>query len=437
MGNPAADFDDIIVDSAVAYQRGDPISCTRGALSFDPNEVWESYDFPGKTMPVVGLDELVSSRPVVKGTMMMTGEAQFTVYSPGGAWGDAATTGGIITTGARGFTPSPFRTPLALGSYIQDFICVWKRQRGDYIAVEFAYALCTKYSIDAKDNDEGLIAVEFEARQPNDGSPTTSPPYTVITIPTLEIPDPTDPPDPGDMPAGGIFDLNADTLALTLSDNDPVTTWTDDIGGNDGAGATGDEPVFKANGLGSGLPSVRFTSGSDMSLSYNVPAASTQTRYIVAKLTTGSGSGGRSFDNAVVFSGHGLSNIKDIGLGLRSDGKLAYSIGENAVTSTYRSTVTPSSVTGAIHLIVLTYDAVTQRGKIFVDDMVNEAATDIYPLDAGLFDDYPTEFMGLGGSAVSTSIGMDMGRMYIYNALHNATQRAAVKAVLDARWGLP
>jgi hypothetical protein len=80
---------------------------------------------------------------------------------------------------------------------------------------------------------------------------------------------------------------------------------------------------------------------------------------------------------------------------------------------------------------------VTQRGKIFVDDMVTEVATDVYPIDAGLFDDWPTEYMGLGGSSITTSIGMDLGRMYVYDAAHNATQRAQVKAVLQARWGTP
>jgi hypothetical protein len=443
LGNTAADFADIIIDSAVAYQGSTPISVARGGLKFEPNEVWENYTFPGKTMPVVGLDEVVSSRPTISGTMMMTGEAQFTVYRSGGSWGDAAEVVGIITTGARAFTPGAFRSPLAEGSYLQDLFVVWKRQRGDFIAVQFPFALCTHYGISSADGDEGQIAVEFEARQANDGTPATSPPYTVIVIPpTFEVPDPGDtPPDvppEGGALGNGIFDVNADTLALTLSDNDPVPTWGDDIGSNDAGLAVGQTaPTFKANGLGSGKPSVRFTSGGTTGLAYNVPASSTQTRYIVAKLTTGAGTDPKSFNAATVFSGHGASNIKDIGLGLLASGKLVYSIGENALVTTFRSTTTPSAETGALHLFVLTYDAVTQRGKIFVDDMVTEVATDVYPIDAGLFDDWPTEYMGLGGSSITTSIGMDLGRMYVYDAAHNATQRAQVKAVLQARWGTP
>src|SRR5690349_18716006 len=142
-----ADFADVIIDSAVAWQSGAPTSITRGSLSFAPNEEWEHYDFPGKTAPVVGLGEVVRARPVVKGSMMMSGEAQFLIYRPGGTWADTATAGGIITTGAREFTPGAYRTALSEGDYLANFIVLWKRQRGDYLAVEFPLALCTKYGI--------------------------------------------------------------------------------------------------------------------------------------------------------------------------------------------------------------------------------------------------------------------------------------------------
>lgn len=179
-----ADFDDIIIDSAVAWQSGDPTSITRGSLSFDPQEEWEQYDFPGKRMNALLLTECVRSRPVIKGSMMMTGENQFLIYRPGGTWSNASEAGGIITTGIRQFTPGAMRAALSTGVYLANFIVIWKRQRNDYIAVEFPKALCTKYGIGSNDNDEGLIPVEIEARQANDGTPKTSVPYLIHTLPS-------------------------------------------------------------------------------------------------------------------------------------------------------------------------------------------------------------------------------------------------------------
>src|SRR5689334_16269365 len=127
MGNAAASFDDIIIDSAVAWQADNQLSPTRGSLTFEPNEDWEAYDFPGRTMPVAGLDEVVRSRPVIKGTMMLTGEGQFSVYRPDSTWANGSSAGGVTTSGIRTFTPGAFRTTLGVGAYLRDFLVVWKR----------------------------------------------------------------------------------------------------------------------------------------------------------------------------------------------------------------------------------------------------------------------------------------------------------------------
>jgi hypothetical protein len=184
VGLSSAEFADIITDSATLWQRGNPTSVTRGSLSFEPNEVWENFDFPGKTMPVVGLDECVSMRPVIKGSMMMTGEDQFNMYRPGGSWANGDSAGGIVAAGIRTFTPGAFRSVLSEGAYLQNLIVIWKRQRLDYVAVEFLFALCTHFGISAQDGDEGLIPVEFEARQPNEGTPLTSIPYLIHILPS-------------------------------------------------------------------------------------------------------------------------------------------------------------------------------------------------------------------------------------------------------------
>jgi hypothetical protein len=182
----AADLADIIIDSAVAWMLGNPMSITRGSLTFEPNEEWENYDFPGKTMPVAGLDEVVRSKPVVRGTMMLTGEDQLSMYRPGGDWADADSAGGasVGDSSIRTFTPGQFRSALAGGAYLENFIVIWKRLRGDYLAVEFPVALCTKYGIGSQDGDEGQIGVEIEGRQANDGTPLSSIPYLIHILPS-------------------------------------------------------------------------------------------------------------------------------------------------------------------------------------------------------------------------------------------------------------
>ena len=41
------DFDDIITDSAVLVIGGVQFTASRGGWSFEPNETWEDFDFPG------------------------------------------------------------------------------------------------------------------------------------------------------------------------------------------------------------------------------------------------------------------------------------------------------------------------------------------------------------------------------------------------------
>jgi hypothetical protein len=165
---------------------GNPTSITRGSLTFDAGEEWENYPFPGKAMAVAGLDEVVRSKPVIRGQMMMTGEQQFElIYRPGGAWTDETTAGGQAAEGVRTYTPGAFRSPLSTSALIPQLMVIWKRLRGDYIAVEFPYALNTQFGIGSGDADEGLIPVEFEARQDlSSATPKTGVPYLVHILPS-------------------------------------------------------------------------------------------------------------------------------------------------------------------------------------------------------------------------------------------------------------
>jgi hypothetical protein len=173
------DFGDVIIDSAVLIVNGVHLTISRGGWSFDPGETWDDFTFPGRRMNTQGCRELVSLKPTIKGSAMMTGEAQLAVYRPDGTWSDSETIEDV-----RLFTPNTLRADLTLADYLTDVFCVWKRQRGDYIAVEFPYAISTSWSIGSQDADEGLIPIVLEAAQnPASGTTKTRIPYRVHTLP--------------------------------------------------------------------------------------------------------------------------------------------------------------------------------------------------------------------------------------------------------------
>ena len=173
------DFDDIIIDSAVLIVDGVQLTVSRGGWSFDPGEEWDDFAFPGRVMNTKGCRELVRLKPAIKGTAMMTGEAQVSAYRPDGQWADSA-----VLDDVRLYTPNALRADLTAADYLTNVFCVWKRQRGDFIAVEFPFAISTSWGIAAADADEGQIAIVIEAAQsPLSGTTKTRVPYRVHTLP--------------------------------------------------------------------------------------------------------------------------------------------------------------------------------------------------------------------------------------------------------------
>lgn len=173
VSTPAQELADIFYNAGVLYIAGSQVSITRGGVTFDPQEEWESYDFPGRVSPVEGCDEIVRSTPVLRTTAMLTGEYQFTVYRPDGAWSDHAS-----IDGARTYTLPVLRSPIA--NALTDVIAVWPRARGDFVAVHFPRAVCKRFGLVGRDKDEGEIGIEIEARVPAD-SPLGTVPYLIHT----------------------------------------------------------------------------------------------------------------------------------------------------------------------------------------------------------------------------------------------------------------
>lgn len=437
-GNVNADFDDIIIDSAVAWSGDSQISITRGALSFDPQEVWEDYDFPGKTMPVAGLDEVVSSRPIIKGTMMLTGEAQLSIYRPDGTWSDGASAGGVTTSGIRTFTPGAFRSTLVQAKYLRDFIVFWKRQRGDFIAVQFPFALCTKYDLKSQDGDEGMIAVEFEACQPNNAAPSSTPPYTVITLPPeTEVPDPGDNPSdlPEDTDLGNIIlDLNADTLAL--SDGAAVTSWTDDSGvtGNGSAfGGSQTAPTYRTSGFGGGaMP--RVSMSGNQGVATPIPSPTNHTTYFVVDVTSGAGTqgdGGNATGNAPIMETSGQNNYNGW-VTVRGDGKLQ--AGVNGGSFGFPSAAGSTDITDGPHVVAFTWDESSFVWQVYVDAVL-EAQVSGDPLIGNSWAGLPRMYWGNVGTL--PELIADFGRIVTYDRYHTAGNVATVTSALSAIWGTP
>lgn len=188
MTSVGGEFADIIIDSAVLIVNGMQLTISRGGWSFDPGEEWEDFPFPGRTMNTRGARELVRLKPIIRGNAMMAGEIQISAYRPDGLWSDHAT-----IAGARTFTPNALRAYLT--DYLEHVFLVWKRLRGDYLAVEFPVATCGGYSLGAVDADEGLFPLIIEAVQDlATGTTKTAIPYRIHTLPaTTEV---------SDLPAG-------------------------------------------------------------------------------------------------------------------------------------------------------------------------------------------------------------------------------------------
>ena len=146
------------------------VGVSRGGLRFDPGIALREIDYDGKRAPIVGGDRISFRRPVISGTMLQVGPEDLRIYEPAAA--------GALDV----VTPKPAGTPFVIGEYLKNLKLKYKKSDGQTVTVTFPYAICTKYDIHGTDNNEGEVAVAFEARldRADVANSDTTVPYTIV-----------------------------------------------------------------------------------------------------------------------------------------------------------------------------------------------------------------------------------------------------------------
>lgn len=170
-------FRDIIINTAVLYHDNNiPISITRGGARFDPGWRFKERGFPGKRANAMGGHVLAGMQPVIRTTMLLTGERQFLVYAPGGAWSDGPY--------GRRYTPPALGAAIPAGAHLSNVRCIWERLRGDYLQVHYPKGIVRTHGIETTDLTEGGLPVEIEAVQDlTSGTPSANRLYYVDILP--------------------------------------------------------------------------------------------------------------------------------------------------------------------------------------------------------------------------------------------------------------
>jgi len=426
-----AEFADIIIDSAVLMVDGTELTLSRGGWTFDPGEEWEDYAFPGKTMATVGARSLVRLKPVIKGTAMLSGEDQISAFRPDGTWANHAS-----IAGGRTFTPNALRAYLTESDYLENVVCLWKRIRGDFIAVEFPFAVCGSWGIGSTDNDEGLFQIVIEAVQDNDATGTTRTrlPYRVRTVPTSDDASEPEPPPPPDTLK---FEFRAE-LVTGVSSGSRFTPWDNNVIGGDDADARYTSnppdaatygPKYVATGLPNGSPAVDFdTIGRHFEFNHHLTTGDI-TEYVAAQFIQGNGYG--ALNNAEWWLNGSVLDGKQAALGgkhgitLRIDGKITCGWGAtSAVTA-------GSYIDSDAHVICFQRNATT--GAFALYDETNA----VIASGAGVAGAVIGDYLMLGMAYVTLeNVGcrVKYGAVIGYEDLHDASERLAILSALKAQY---
>lgn len=225
--------------------------------------------------------------------------------------------------------------------------------------------------------------------------------------------------DPGDL-SGLILWLKAD--ALGLSNNDPVSTWTDSSGAIHNATSAGAaRPTFKTAIL-NGLPVIRFD-GSDDYMTVSSLAKGAFTAFYVYNASTG-----------------GILVEHSVNAGL-NNGDYHYIPGGAHVAargaggfSAFDITA-PSLATGSWRVISRAMDGTDAGHKIWVDGVLGTRGTIAGSGDPGTGSSTADYYIGgrAGSSLFTTG---DIAEIVVYNRVLSGADRASIEIYLAGKYGL-
>lgn len=217
----------------------------------------------------------------------------------------------------------------------------------------------------------------------------------------------------GGIPTGNlILDLNADSLAGSLANNDPVATWGDDsVSNNDASqGTAGSRPTFKTNQV-NGHAAVDFATSKFLSLASTITQSNISV-YLVIKL--GSATGTKN-----IF-GHTTNTAA---MAVRA---LPYLL---RVSTPASLTSAPEMPTAQFTQISILRNGTSGARAVRVDevDFMSGAA------DGGA----SVNISEIGAHIETDFFNGMIARLLVYSVEHNSTERNAVEAGLRTLYGLP
>lgn len=209
-----------------------------------------------------------------------------------------------------------------------------------------------------------------------------------------------------------ILDLNADSLIGSLSNNDPVATWTDSssAGNNATQSTSGNRPTFKTNQV-NGHAAVDFATSKYMSLGSTITQSNVSV-YLVVKL--GSATGTKNIFGHT--TGTAAMAVRVLPYLLR-------------VSTPSDNDSTMEMPTAQFCQISITRNGTSGLKTTRVDECSFVSGTQ----NGGA----SVNFSEIGAHIEANFFNGMIARMLVYSVEHNSTERDAIEAELRTLYGLP
>lgn len=154
---------DVILDSGILYFGASPgtaFSAQRGGLKWDPGEEKRQIEFDGQHSGVAGLDRTTFWKAKLSGNFLQVPVAAWSQLEPGAALATVA--GG--PAGATQVQPKSAGVLYAAGDYLANARIAFMRGDGTYFQIRMPKAVVVKWDLSGTEKEEGLYAIEIEAR---------------------------------------------------------------------------------------------------------------------------------------------------------------------------------------------------------------------------------------------------------------------------------